>query len=129
MSGQPIRIILMVILAIAILVLSILPEPPISLVSFAGMDKVQHWIAYTVLGFLVFLTLRTRGGNKALYLALTVFACSMYGGLIEVLQGFTGRTPEIADFFVNMLGSACGAIAALGFIEISRSRGKKDRSH
>ena len=118
----------MVILAIAILVLSILPEPPVSLNLFAGMDKVQHWIAYTVLGFLVFLTLQTRGGNKALYLALTVIACSMYGGIIEVLQGFTGRSPEIADFFINMLGAGCGAIAALGFIEISRNKGQKDKS-
>ena len=125
MSARVIRLILLIILATAILTLSLLPEIPLDVKRFMGMDKVQHWIAYTGLGFLVLLTIR--GGKRPLvfYFALSVFSCTMYGGMIEVLQGFTGRTPETADFFVNMFGAAAGGVFAIGFIEISRNRSRK----
>ncbi|MBT3272472.1 MAG: VanZ family protein [Spirochaetales bacterium] len=125
MSGQAIRIILLVILAVGILVLSLLPETPLSVTYLMGLDKVQHWLAYTCLGFLVLLTIQGRKGVLLLYFGLSVFACTMYGGLIEVLQGFTGRNPDIADFFVNMFGASAGGVLAIGFIEISRSRSQK----
>jgi VanZ family protein len=125
MSGQAIRIILLVILAAGILVLSLLPETPLSVTFLMGLDKVQHWLAYTCLGFLVLLTIQGRKGVLLLYFGLSVFACTMYGGLIEVLQGFTGRNPDMADFFVNMFGAASGGVLAIGFVEITRSRGRK----
>jgi VanZ family protein len=122
MSWQLARITFLILFAAGILVLSLLPEPPINIKFLMGLDKVQHWLAYTALGFLVLLTINGRGGSLPLYFAICVFSCTMYGGLIEVLQGFTGRTPETADFFVNMFGSAAGGVTALGFIEISRNR-------
>ena len=122
MSWQLVRIALLILIASGILVLSLLPETPINIKFLMGLDKVQHWLAYAVLGFLVLLTINGRGGSLPLYYAICVFSCTIYGGLIEVLQGFTGRTPETADFFVNMFGAAAGGVAALGFIEMSRSR-------
>ena len=56
MSGRIVRLILLIVLAVAILTLSLLPEAPLDVRLFVGMDKVQHWIAYTCLGFLVLLT-------------------------------------------------------------------------
>ena len=127
MSWQLVRITLLVLFAAAIIVLSLLPEVPINVKFFLGLDKVQHWLAYTVLGFLVLLTISGRGGSLALYYAVCVFACTMYGGLIEVLQGFTGRTPDTVDFFVNMFGAAVGGVTAIGFIEISRNHRRRGR--
>lgn len=126
MSRQIIRITLLVAFAVGILVLSLLPKPPFSATVFIGMDKIQHWIAYTVLGFLVFLTIRGPGLHIIFYVGLSVFSCTMYGGLIEVLQGFVGRSPEIADFFVNLFGAIAGSIFGLGFFQMSMN-GKKQR--
>jgi VanZ family protein len=102
------------------MVLSLLPDPLLPLDWVSGMDKVQHWIAYTVLGALVYLTVQSPGYNRLFYVAVAVFSCTMYGGLIEVLQSFTGRTPDSIDFFVNMFGASVGSVAALGFVETSR---------
>jgi VanZ family protein len=129
MSLQLVRIVLLVLLASAILVLSLLPEVPIDVEFLMGLDKVQHWLAYAMLGFLVLITINKRGRSLLLFYGISVFSCTMYGGLIEVLQRFTGRTPETVDFFVNMFGAAVGGIAALGFIEISRNRRKKRNSN
>ena len=116
------RIVLLVLLAAAILVLSLLPQPPLTPRWFAGLDKVQHWIAYGVLSFLVYITIQSPKEQRVLYFALTVFVCTMYGGLIEVLQSFTGRKPDVVDFFVNMFGAVTGSILGVGLIEITRSR-------
>jgi len=114
------RVVLLVVIAGAIMVLSLLPDPLLPLDWVSGMDKVQHWIAYTVLGALVYLTVQSPGYSRMFYVAIAVFSCTMYGGLIEVLQSFTGRTPDSIDFFVNMFGALVGSVAALGFVETSR---------
>ena len=122
MSGQIVRIVLLVALAVGILVLSLLPESIIPVKAFMGLDKAQHWLAYCGLGILVMLTIQSARRTLVLYFALSVFSCTIYGGIIEVLQGFTGRTPDIIDFSVNFAGAACGAIIAVGAIEISRNK-------
>lgn len=130
MTSRPIRIVLLVLCSAAIMVLSLIPNPPFRMDWFAGMDKVQHWIAYSALGFLVFVTIHAPGRHRLLGFAVTVFACTAYGGLIEVLQSFTGRVADPIDCFVNMFGAAVGSIAALGFVETSldsRRRGQRDR--
>ena len=124
-----VRLILLVVLASGIMILSLLPEPLFSLRWISSMDKAQHWIAYTILGFLVYLSIHSGDYHRVLYVAVSIFSCTMYGGLIEVLQSFTGRVPDPIDFFVNMFGAAVGTVAALGFIETSRDsrrRGKRD---
>ncbi len=129
MSSRLLQILLLAATSLSILVLSLLPDPVISIRWFSGMDKVQHWIAYALLGFLVFLTLQSPGRNRLLFLTISVFLCTMYGGLIEVLQSFTGRQPDALDFFTNFFGALVGAIGALGIVEISRSsRSDDDRS-
>jgi VanZ family protein len=125
MSARIIRIILLLALAGGIMTLSLLPEVPVDVRFLMGLDKVQHWIAYAGLGFLVLLTINSSKRMLLFYYALAVFSCTMYGGLIEVLQGFTGRNPEVADFFVNLFGSASGGVFAVGFIQISRDRSRK----
>ena len=125
MSWQILRISLLTILAIGILVLSLLPEPPIDVKYLLGLDKVQHWLAYATLGCLVLLTIQKKDRSLLFYYTVSVFSCTMYGGLIEVLQRYTGRTPDTVDFFVNLFGAAAGGVVALGLIEMSRNRRKK----
>ena len=122
MSGRTVRIVLLAGLSVGILVLSLLPESIISIKELMGLDKVQHWLAYCGLGVLVMLTIQTARRSLVLYFAVSVFSCTMYGGFIEILQGATGRTPDIIDFFVNFVGAMCGAIIAVAAIEISRNK-------
>ena len=122
MSGRVVRISLLVGLSVGILVLSLLPESIFSVKALMGLDKAQHWLAYCGLGVLVMLTISTANRPLILYFALSVFSCTMYGGLIEVLQRFTGRTPDVTDFFTNFVGAVCGGIIAVGAIEISRDK-------
>jgi len=122
MSWQLLRLFLLILLAAGILILSLLPEAPLDVKFLFGLDKAQHWLAYAALGFLVLLTMTRKGGSLLLHFSLTVFSCTMYGGVIEILQKYTGRTPDTVDFFVNFFGSLAGAVIALGVIEISRNR-------
>ncbi len=121
MSARTLQILLLSLTSVSILVLSLLPDPILSLGWFSGLDKVQHWLAYALLGFLVYLTIQSPGRNRTLFLVISVFACTMYGGLIEVLQSFTGRRPDSVDFFTNFFGALVGAIVALGVMETMRN--------
>jgi len=47
-----------------------------------------------------------------------VLALIALGGLLEILQGFTGRDPDIFDELANAIGAICGALVALGFLRI-----------
>ncbi len=107
------------------MLLSLLPDPLFSLDWVSGMDKVQHWIAYATLGAVVFLAIRTPGSKRLLFFVVSVFSCTLYGGLIEILQSFTGRTPDVVDFFVNMFGAAVGSVVALGSVETSLDRRRR----
>ena len=113
------RVALLSAVAAAILVLSLIPDPPIELGWLANADKVQHWVAYLVLGFLVYLTIQHGEKRRLAIVGLSVALCTIYGGLIEVLQTFTGRSADAIDFFVNMFGASAGAVASLGSVEIS----------
>ena len=124
-AGRLVRISLLAALSVAILVLSLLPEPLFSAEWLLTLDKVQHWIGYGCLGFLVYLTIQSQTRQKVLYFAVAVFGCTMYGGLIEVLQEFTGRTPDMTDFFVNMFGAATGSTLGVGAIEMMRNRRRR----
>ena len=119
------RISLLVTVAVAIMILSLIPDPLFSLQWMRGADKAHHWIAYSVLGFIVFLTISVEDRRRFLFLMLSILASTLYGGFVELLQFLTGRSPDTVDFFVNMFGAAAGSIAALGIVETlldSRSR-------
>jgi VanZ family protein len=81
--------------------LSALPEIAVS-------DKLEHFAAYSLLGFLAVLARRSKHG-----LIWIVFAAVAYGGAIEIIQPYVNRYMELGDFIAN----ACGALfgATLGF--------------
>lgn len=80
-------------------------------------DKSLHFTAYFGLAAMATLTL---GFSRRLLFALVALAA--FGGLLEVLQGFTGRDPDIHDEIVNVIGLVIGFLIARVFTVVMRPR-------
>ena len=91
------------------------PRPP----EFAQhvWDKAEHFTAYFGLVAMATMVigLRTR-------LAWAVLGVWLLGGVLEILQGYTGRDPDIFDFLANSLGAAAGLAVASLFILLLKPR-------
>jgi len=77
------------------------PNPP----NLEGLvwDKVLHFIAYFGLAGMATVALDARRTAVWAVLGLIVL-----GGLLEVLQGFTGRDPDVFDEVANTIGAVLG---------------------
>ncbi|HWF62999.1 MAG TPA: VanZ family protein, partial [Rhizomicrobium sp.] len=92
------------------------PHPP----GFSGIlawDKADHFIAYFGLASMATMVLDL---NRRL--AWTLLALVLMGGLLEILQGYTGRDPEILDFVANSMGTISGAAIGALFLFLLRDR-------
>ncbi len=67
-------------------------------------DKSLHFIAYFGLAGLLCLALK---GDRRVLTATVLIA--LFGAVLEILQGLTGRDPSAADELANVLGAATGA--------------------
>lgn len=94
--------------AAAIAVLSLIPKLPQPVVTYRWMDKVEHLAAYAVFGASLFNALPKGKRTGRFFTVLTV--ALVYGGIIEFLQQYTGRTPELFDLLADFLGAAAGAL-------------------
>jgi len=92
-------------LALVIAVLSLLPVE--QLPEVAVSDKLEHLVAYGMLGLLA--TLR-RHSLRAL--SITLLLIIGYGAAIEYLQPYVGRFMELGDFIANSSGAFLGALIA-----------------
>ena len=113
MISREIRITTLIIVALSILVLSLIPQNPLSVNSFRGIDKLEHYTAYLVLAFLLYLNIYEVKTSKLFTLIITITLAILYGSIIEFLQKFTGRSPELFDIMADFLGSVSGATFAL----------------
>ena len=87
------------------------PHPP-DLSFILRWDKAQHFTAYFGLAAMATMIL---GLNRRLGWA--ILAVILLGGGLEILQGYTGRDPDIFDFIANTIGALSGtAVAALCWI-------------
>ena len=114
--------ILFVALAVLVLALSLIPRPESVLGSLSAYDKLGHFIAYVALGFFAMRAVDRRG---PLPFALTIAGCAVLGGVIEIVQPFVGRQMELADFLVDLAGTAIGAAAAALLARRPRDEEKK----
>lgn len=108
-------------LAAAIAALTLAPMPS-GLPSMPGQDKIAHFMAFAVLA----VPLAWRYPRKWAVLALMVAA---YGGLIEIIQPYFGRSMEFADFLADGAGAFLGAwcasrIAGRWLLARTRARSK-----
>jgi len=98
------------VLLVSVTILSLVPSPPQIKNPFRGMDKVEHALAYASLGFFRCLG-RLELDKKRPILRVVIFL-GIFGGLIEVAQIYTGRTPEMADLAADIIGAIIGATVA-----------------
>lgn len=120
-----------VLYAAAIVVLSSrssLPEPGIlaaiikffarsPLAAWFGFDKVEHFLEYALLGFLVARAMRILSGAGAKrVIVVTTILGAAFGATDELHQFFVpGRDSSIFDLFADTLGSAAGATVWVAF--------------
>jgi len=67
-------------------------------------DKALHFIAYFGLAAISCVALK---GDRRVPAA--VLGLALLGGVLEVVQGFTGRDPSLFDEMANILGAMSGA--------------------
>jgi len=94
----------------AVVVLSLVPSVSVpSSIPFA--DKGAHFIAYSAIGFTVFLSVFRfdRKNWRGFFLSFAIGIA--IGGLIELLQPQFGRAMEILGFAADAIGSFLGAAA------------------
>jgi len=84
-----------------------------------GGDKVVHFLAFAILAFPIACTGRLR-------ISILFFACSIYGGVIELLQPSFGRGAEVLDWIADMLGVAFGIFVGGKFCQHNK-RNNLDR--
>jgi VanZ family protein len=96
---------------LAVALLSLIPSPPPVPLSFNGLDKLQHLGAYGFLGFFRGISLQRRLGRKDVLIMAAIL--TSFGGALELLQAFTGRTPEFWDLVADGLGALAGGALAL----------------
>jgi VanZ family protein len=91
------------------------PSPPAWTSHF--WDKSLHFVAYFGLASMATLTI---GIRRPLIGALIGLA--LFGGALEILQGLTGRDPDLRDEIANCFGIAAGYLIAWGFTTVLGDR-------
>ncbi len=92
-------VLLTIALAAVIAVLTLLPPTTVDMPS--GSDKLAHFGAFIALALpLAFVRPRWIGWLFLLF--------SAFGGAIEIIQPYVGRSREFADLLADMVGIACG---------------------
>lgn len=85
------------------------PETP----SLPYIDKVVHFLMFSVLGWLLAKALYSRTDSKRTALVKTIGLLALYGIFDEVTQPIVGRTMELGDWIADVCGAACAATLAI----------------
>lgn len=93
-------------LAVSIAWLTLTPDPPTPDLNIPLADKLYHAMAFAAL-ILPTALLYARSLKWILPLAL------LFGGAIELVQHYTGREPEVADFLADVAGLGMGTVMGL----------------
>ena len=120
-----IRAIVFISIALIILILSLVPKPPELIREFALSDKIMHLAAYIALAFSMgFILPRSFKVNTVII--FTIISSSLFGGVIEFLQGFTGRSPELLDLLFDTAGAAIGVLLYFTYKKIAYRYHRKE---
>jgi VanZ family protein len=104
-----------------ILVFSLLPDILVQLPEFDWFDKIVHAIAYAVLGVLAFFSFVIHHKAGITRGILIVLFLSMYGGMIELLQSCTGRSPDVYDLLFDVIGALAGMGSSILFFTFKKN--------
>ena len=92
------------ILVIFVIWITLTPNPPSELQTVPHLDKTGHFLAYVALAAWFTAVLP---GRKWLTGLIIIFIAM--GGVLEILQGFTGRDPSWFDWLIDTGGTLLGA--------------------
>lgn len=125
------RLLLFVLAMLAILWLSVIPNPSLPEMGFLSWDKALHALSYAFLALLggwALLPLVTSPMRAWRYALLTVVG---YGALLEGVQAWfaPGRQGEVSDLVANAVGGLAvyGLARLYHFRQSNRSRGGRPR--
>ena len=112
----------MAVWSVTIVALSFLPASSFPRFDLAGLDRVLHALSYAVLTALVIRALATYDAGEPAIAAGALVGALAFGGLMEWIQGFVGRTPDFLDWAAD--GAGAGVVLALraGRIRLRRHR-------
>lgn len=92
------------ILMIFVIWITLTPKPPQVLQLIPHLDKTGHFVAYIALTAWFAAAFPGRGWLTGITLVFIAM-----GGMLEILQGFTGRDPSWFDWGIDMGGALLGA--------------------
>lgn len=97
-----------------------LPHPGVS------NDKVQHLLAYAVLGALLTSALATLRPWSWQLVVLAIAIAAAYGVIDELTQLLVGRTADPKDWIADVVGATLGSVVAgLGCAIVAKYRSSK----
>lgn len=82
--------------------------PRVPMPAIRNLDKVQHFVAFSGLAFLLAWSIPTRAGGVWKKAGIAFLIAVVYGIIDELTQPFFGRNRELADFFADCLGALFG---------------------
>lgn len=91
-------------LLIFVIWITLTPQPPQVLASIPHLDKTGHFLAYVALTAWFAAALPGRR-----WLTILTVAFIVLGGVLEILQGYTGRDPSWFDWLIDTGGALLGA--------------------
>lgn len=91
-------------LVIFVIWITLTPKPPNELEIIPHLDKTGHFLAYALLTSWFAAVLSGRRWLTSLTIVFIIM-----GGVLEILQGFTGRDPSWFDWLIDMGGAVLGA--------------------
>jgi len=122
--ARPFKGILLVLWALLILWLSLDPSPPVPENELFGWDKLQHAAAYALMTFLAGSAFYAFSGNFYRSWLAAAGISIVYGGLIELLQGWCteARSAEFGDLVADTIGAVVvlAVVAALRYFRVAR---------
>ena len=83
-------------------------------------DKLMHFVAYGVLGFLAGLISAESRLERRRWFLLTLAAIAAFALLDETTQPIFGRAAEPLDWVADVIGTAAGLTAAAGLATAAR---------
>ncbi len=91
--------------------------PTVPMPSIKYLDKVQHFVAFSGLAFLLAWSIPTSGRDPRTKMIFAFLISVCYGMFDELTQQFVGRNTELADFVAD----CCGALTGVFVYRMAKS--------
>jgi VanZ family protein len=98
--------------AVFILIVSLLPTLAIPQADIPYLDKLLHASAYFFLGISAYFFFYLKKPSAGGALLFSVLFCTLWGIGIELLQAYTGRSPEVLDAVMDFCGCLLGSLVS-----------------